>query len=400
VISLVVAVGLPVVIGLGLDRGYGLHTFANRQPAAKVEAPPPLRRGGSIALAGARSSITIGPELAAYRVVYKVESHNGPHPTVASQTISVRRPFDARIEQRSGAPPGVGALSVRVTRLATVAVTQTDRTATALSPAPAPAGSDLRPGISLTDAIAAHVVQRREQREVLGRPCQVFRAGGAIAAGELVPYAGSHESDDFCVDRAGLVLEDVWIKDGVWLQRRVAVAVTESPALTDDEFQLIGEELLPFQDGNGSVRAIDPASAPTGRGWLLNQAPAGFALVGRFAVTPPASKPANVTDSSPAFRDSASVIDVYTRGPDVIEVEQGIASSPAVGKFKPSPVATPVDLGELGRGEALLDLRANEVRAGFGDGRFVRVFGTVGLLDIADVARRLHPVDGTGLRYL
>lgn len=398
IVACVVVVVGSVAAGIELDRHSGDQGAAGASTTTTAK-PPALSRRGSEVVPGRPAPVTVRRVPAAWSVTYRVEGHDGSRPTHSTQIITVRRPFDARIEERQGDPPGQEPAVVRTTRLGVLASQQSPSEATVLSPAPAPAGSDLRPDISLEQAVQESVLERREVRTVAGRRCQVYRAGGAITAGELVPPKHSSERDEFCVDDAGLVLEDVWWKDDVWLQRRVAVEVNEAPAVDDGLFRLAGEQVVSFEAGNGSVRPVDPTTLPTGPGWRVSHVPDGFTLSGRYAVVPVGSQQASDVQS-PSIRDTASVIDVYRRGVDVIEVEQGIAASPEVARFKPSPVAVPTDLGPLGDGEAILDLRANEVRAGMSDGRFVRVFGTVPLPDLIDVARHLEAVAGSGIRYV
>jgi hypothetical protein len=59
-----------------------------------------------------------------------------------------------------------------------------------------------------------------------------------------------------------------------------------------------------------------------------------------------------------------------------------------------------VDLGAVGPGEIVLTPRGVEVRALTGGGHYVRVFGTLPASDLAAIARQLHAVAGTALRYL
>jgi hypothetical protein len=75
---------------------------------------------------------------------------------------------------------------------------------------------------------------------------------------------------------------------------------------------------------------------------------------------------------------------VWIRGGDVLVLDQGTGQP-----FQPGGRARPVDLGPLGQGEALLDLRSSEVRT-TDEAGYVRLFGTLLPDELAAIARTLR----------
>jgi hypothetical protein len=218
-------------------------------------------------------------------------------------------------------------------------------------------------------------------RRIAGRLCDSYRIG----------------SDELCIDGAGLVL------------------MTRAPTVVDIATQVrVGDESLSaaelaaplakgFADpGRGSIRPIDPDSAPPGTDYSLDAAPAGFALVGRYAVAP---LTAEVLRKS--RKVIANIVDVYVRGPDAVVVERG-------GKLDLTAVtdadigtldgATEVDLGMLGTGLVGIGgvgpFGYREVRAFPAPGRYVVVAGTLPADELVAIMRSLRAWPGTAIKYL
>lgn len=359
--------------------------------AVVTHAPVDLRAGSVLSPSGA-SPVEVVRTPDAYRVVYREESHAGGDTVVSTEEIWVRRPFDGRVEERRGPPPGTELLTTTVSRLGVFAFRNEGaaRPDVLFEVPPASAASDTPVTPALAGAIDQGLSERRERRRILAlaRDCQVYRFGRQLRSGTLVPI-GSIEGEyvDACIDEAGLVLEEVWSVGGSILERRVAVDVDENAALDDGLFTPPSVEALDVLSGGGSARPIDPGSHPPGPFFEPSEIPASLERLGRFEVVPP---------QGGAFGDPlqqagrlASVSDVYGRGPEFLVVDQGVLGGS--GPFEPEPGAFPVDAGQVGPGELILGARFSEVRIVRDDGSFVRVYGTVPIELLLDVVRAIRP---------
>ncbi|HYZ92902.1 MAG TPA: hypothetical protein VFA34_10990 [Actinomycetota bacterium] len=357
--------------------------------AAWVLRPGPnLREGSDVVETGSVRIASRTPD--AYRIVYRTESRAGGEVVVGTERLWVKRPFKARSESWTGAPPGRKRTSVTINAFARINV---GNSAFAIPPGPAP--QDRRIERSLGEITHAGYLERRELRRVTGRLCRVYRAGGEGGSGSLERLSDDKTYTDLCFDAAGLVLEEVAYSDGKLLNRSVAVTVDESPRVPDRLFRT-GEPTLSARQGGGSVRAAEPASRPPGDFWELSNVPRGFRHEGRYAVIPPQSG-----FDDPTMRSGiiAFTSDVLVDGLDVVVVEQGstLGGSPP---FSADPNAKRVRAGALGRGELLYGLRTSEVRVLRKGGKFVRVVGTVEPSRLLAIARSLEKRRGGELIYL
>ncbi len=377
-----VAVGAVVGIGLAL----GLTALSRRDAG--------IDRSGSITI-GAGKPIVIDRIPNGYRIEYRVEERVGDDIRLSTDRLSVRRPFDSRLETWTGAPPGRALLSTEIATLGRTGNTRGDADEARSDQPPAVAAVDVRLDVSLESAVKDGFLRRRERREVIGRPCQVYRSGARLHAARLQqPTKDAYV--DSCVDRNGLVLEEVRFADGSGRSRRVAVTVALEPDLADTLFH-VGEANLTVPNGGGSTRRVVPTSTPPGEFWQLDAPPEGFALVGRYGVVPP--QPENFTDPAREGFRQAGVSDVYTRGTDLIVIDQG-GTLRAQPPWTVDPTNAAIDLGAIGAGEVVLTPRGAEVRALTGGGHYVRVFGTLAPDALAAIARQLHQVPGGQLDYL
>jgi hypothetical protein len=160
------------------------------------------------------------------------------------------------------------------------------------------------------------LVVRRERREVFGRQCQVYRAGGPVSAGDLKRYeAGQDTYADVCVDSGGLVLEEYWVSRGRPIQRRAAIEVEVNPPLDPDLFEIN----VPMREGFNRG-AIQKVSGRRAEGWMLRDVPDDFDAVGRYVV---AISPSAVPQTSQSSPDApVSTTDVYVNGPDLLVIDQ------------------------------------------------------------------------------
>jgi hypothetical protein len=358
---------------------------------------PELSREGSERTAGAGAPLlSIERTPVSYRMTYSIELYRPDSVTVTREEIEVRRPFDARIVSFVGDKR----TDVRASRLGALVLTTGGGVRTLVSP-PAPAASDIRVDAVIDEAVQMGTIEPREQRRVVDRDCQVYRAGGTILSGELVAIGTNDgEHADFCVDEAGLVLEEVWVQDGHAVRRRVATKVEEDVRFDDGRFSLADEEALTAEEGNGFIRSVDPASAFEGVVYRLPDAPEGFQFVGRYVVQPPKLSPLTrdpLAEEQPTG-EQVSMVDVWTRGAQMLALYQTIAADVAAVPSRPRTYRE-VDV-PVGAALAVLDLRINEVRIELPEDRFIRLMGTLPTQTLVEIASGLRAEAGAGLRFL
>ncbi|MGI8794861.1 MAG: hypothetical protein ACR2H3_17090 [Acidimicrobiales bacterium] len=385
-------------IGVGLALAAlagGVAVFATR--SGDGEVPSIADRVGSSEVADA-SPIEFGDEPSAYRIVYRLEQAGADDAlTVNTDVVSVNRPFESRLETKRGAPPGGDLLSVQVGRLGHLETRGPSRATATVGAELGVPPSDVRVAAVIDDLIDRGKIERREQRKVAGRMCQVVRSAVPFSA-TSIEAATTDEYADNCVDGTGLVLEEFYVVDGKPISRRVATKVDIDPTFAANTFRT-ERVTIPVNKGGGSVRELEPASRPEGEAFYeLGAVPTGFVHDGRFSVVPPQA----VNFSDPLRRKFilATVTDVYTRGADAIVVDQG-STLEGGAAFPPAPEGTPtVEAGALGTAEVHFDARGAELRAHTGSGAFVRVYGTVPVARLLEIIRTLQPTTGTGLAYL
>jgi hypothetical protein len=348
--------------------------------------PGPNLRAGSVALSPGPAPVATRV-LDSYEVVYRHEGRAGGRLNLTTDVVDVRRPFDARVETRSGPPPGGTVIDVTINGFTRI---KTTRTILAVPPTSPPA--DLRPDAFLRDAVRDGYAQERERRRVAGRTCRVIRTG-PDSSGSIAPIKALEGTFvDRCFDAAGLLLEEASYTDGKLLDRRLAVSVDEHPDFDPAAFDVSGQT-LDEKIGGGSVRQLTADSRTPGTFWVLHAVPNGFEHQGRYAVVPPQSE---LTD--PRQRESivATVDDVWTSGPDVLIVEQG-GTLGGVAPFGPDANARTVDVGALGRGQLQYSPRSSVVRVTTSGGRFVVVKGTLAPTRLLAIARSLVSETGGAL---
>jgi hypothetical protein len=324
-----------------------------------------------------------------WHIEYRLEEPGG---NVSTDKVWVRRPFDSRLETWTGPPPGTAKV---VEEIATFA-RRTNGELTLQLP-PGLAAADARVDAVRAAAVKAGVLVPGATKTVVGRRCQVLRSRVLLTAAVLQRPTAKDYADS-CVDEAGLVLEDVLVSGGKQLQRRIAVSVEEDRPVGDDLFP-VKQQSLDVRSGGGSVRALADGSRAPGEFFELPSVPAGFVRMGRYSAVPPQPENFSAQDPLGEARRRASVVDVWTRGPDLLLVDQGatLGGAPA---FAPDASAPQVDLGPvLGKGEVVLSAVNPGVRVALAGGRYVRVAGTLPTGDLAALARQLQKVEGTPLTF-
>ena len=300
----------------------------------------------------------------------------------------MRRPFASRVETWKDGK----LLSVRQSAFG-VLTSESPGSSAPLNIAvpPSLSGGDLRIDVAIPEALAAKTIIRREQREVFGRKCQVYRAGGPVLAGDIEKYKpGEGTYADFCVDRNGIVIEEYWIDEERLLRRRVATDLDIDVSISDKTLDITTPEDPDIH--RGAVERIKK-EAPTGEGlplWTLPKTPKGFDSLGRYAViiSDQAYPRMNVLTPSVA---PASTSDVYLRGPDFFVVDQDPSLGALINLEK--RVTRDVDVDDLEDAQLIIDGRMNEIRAKTPDGSYIRIFGTLPSDELLDLAEDLRPLE-------
>lgn len=361
-------------------------------PKSKAALPP---RSGSEVVKGA-PAVEIVRTPTTYRAVYRSESGSGDSQVVTTDKIWVQRPFKSRLESFTDAPPGTKRLSEEVANFGLRRSAGETGAPLVLAVTPQVGAADVRVASALADALEAKLVERREVRRVAGRLCQVYRSG-TFFSDSVFKAASAAERADSCVDEAGIVLEEVLFAGDRQIIRKVAVEIEEDAVNGDDLF-VTGDATVTVKDGGGFIRQADPTSGPVGEYFEVTPIPEGFTRRGRYTIIPP--QPENFTDPTRESQQLAGTVDVFERGTDFVLVDQG-ATLRGADPFMVDPASRMVDAGPvLGQAEVLLGPRGSEVRVARGGGRYVRVYGTLPVSELAAVARTLQPVQGTGLVYL
>lgn len=328
----------------------------------------------------------------AYRAVYRVDNLAGGGAAVSTERVWVRRPFGGRVEVREGPPPGDAVVTTIVSGFALRQRGSGGEAPFVLAVEPAPPEGDLRLDGALDDAVPrALLTFREERRRVLGRRCDVYRS-------PLLSPTGREEGDfrELCIDAAGLILAEEQTAGGKVLRRRRAVSLELEPDLDDDLFAAAGEP-VDVDEGGGALRKLTPASrVADATVYELASGPEGFEHLGRYALTP--ASPITEGLVPGGFR-IVGVVDAWVKGPDFVAVFNGGTEDESE-PFGGDRRARRADLGAPGRGETVVSLSGAEARVDLGEGRFVRVFGTLSVDRLIALARQLEPRTGGSITPL
>lgn len=348
----------------------------------------PLKRSGSEEVR-TDSAFAMGTSLDGYRITYRVTQRGVGHRT--TEVLTARRPFTSELLSKDERGAVVDVQRWAFGRVKTVTGKETPQV---FAVGPTIGGYDFHPSISVDEAAARGLLDRREQRKVVGRRCQVYRTATALTGGVLTALdATSKEYADVCFDEQGLLLEEWWVVDGSAIRQRVATEVKET---APDDFGAGWSEeptTASVGDGGGSVLRLRAGSAPPGPYFEASSVPPGFTHVGRYSVVPPQPITVEGADRTSAI---ASTADVWQRGSDVLILDQG-GSLGGRQAYPPDPTNRSIDLGGLGTAEVVLGLGTNEVRIVVGRGRYARVIGTLSTGALVDVARSLVQKQGNEL---
>jgi hypothetical protein len=378
----VVLASIAVAIGLGAG-GDDDDGAADRSTTTTTEVEP-LEREGSVELEDAAPLPAPEPH-DRYRMTYRV-SAGASAPTV--EVLTVDRPFTSELVTKGDDGDVRGIHRWAFGRVIT-AVGDEDPTVFAVGPNVG--GYDFHARSAVDEAVESGLLERREQREVIGRRCQVYRTGTSVSDGVLAPVGDvEDEYADVCIDADGLLLEEWWVLDGHAIRQRLATELDESVPDAFGDGWVEEPTSMPVGQGGGSVRRLRPGSAPPGDFFEAPSAPEGFTHLGRYTVVPPQAIDMAEADSGKIV---ASTADVWVRGGDVVVLDQG-GTRGGVDTYPRDPDNRTVEIAGVGTAEIVLGLATNEVRIQRDVGKFVRVIGTLTSDELLAVARSLVLTEG------
>lgn len=344
-----------------------------------------LGRDGSVEVDGAPN---IAPGTQPFPGSYAITSRVSTDGSTSTEVHRVVAPFDARTETFASRDATGALLAEREVGFGFLATRSRGAALSTLEVPPVAAGPRLAEALRSSERLG--LVERREVRMVARRRCQVWRTSGEFAATTFVP-PGDDEYLDLCVDSEGLLLEEWLVADDRPVRQKVAIAVDFDDIDLRAVRKLSRDITLPISQGGGSVTRIGDAERPVGPFLEVTAPPEGFQLHGRYTVVPPHP---GLRKGGDRGKVRAATVDVYVRGTDVIGVERGgvldLSDPWSVDSRFPD-----VDLGpSIGTGELVPGRLGSELRALLGSGRFLRIFGTVELDQLVELARALTPIDG------
>lgn len=245
---------------------------------------------------------------------------------------------------------------------------------------PGPVSNDLWLSTELPDALARGVaVDQHESRQVAGMRCAVYRLADP-PSGPLHQLDMSVGHDDMCLAGNGLVLSEAWTYHGSVVEQRTAVTVAigswqagiPRPGSTASATY-----------GRSAGAVVTPDAHPVS--FLATPAPpTGF----RAAMSPVDFR---LPDSShPTQMVASTVVWSFVRDASVVTVEAGRERGGVLPWSAADSPTRPVKLAGLGAASTALRSDGPEVRVDLGDGRWVRVRGTVPLTTLVKYAGALQ----------
>jgi hypothetical protein len=363
-----------------------------KQPVApSVPAEPAIEPAGVHEGPAEPPALLAAGDLMAYRLVYRVEAYGSSGSIVDTEVHEVRRSFEARVETRTGEPPGTDLTTLSIWGFGFTEIGAPGQQRATLIGEPVLPGGEAGVTGDLTDAIdAGSLVYREQQQAILGRDCYRYRTGGPV---DVVRLTEPTRTDfaDLCIDDAGLVLSESWVVKGQLFRRRTAVELDTDATFDDNRFQPTGTAPV-FGEGGGLIGQVTPDSQfPDVVHWALPAPPEGFRHRGLYSFTPAAPTTAELGDGSTVL---TGLSDVYESGADAVIIVNGGTNdhTDAIGDVG----GDSVDLGDLGTGFVRRRARGAEILVRLDRGRFVKVHGTLPLDDLVAIARSLVPLDGAG----
>jgi hypothetical protein len=294
----------------------------------------------------------------AFRVVYRVEDSAGPETRMLTSVVAVRRPYEARLESREGAPPGGNVLSATVTnRNHQFALSGADQEDYGFEVTPATAPQTYAVG-ALRAGVDAGVAAESGEDVVLGERCTrfVYLKGGT----EPLALANDSQRVESCVTGDGILLREAVTLGGRRVRLAEAVTVARSPNFPPETF-FTGRKPArgsPF----AAVRIVAEGKTPSDVKLLLSAVPPGFSVDQRVSVQ---------RAGGPGSPPRLFFNEAFLGGPELVVTEQLIQQG--VGSPWPAEEGTPQDLGGGRTGRLVVHAGSVEVRVEV-EGTHARVF--------------------------
>lgn len=329
---------------------------------------------------GTRSSGVLAAETSqGYRIVYRVEDRSRPQVRVTTEVVEVGRPYDGRLETRSGRPPGGEITSGQVTnrdyfwQLGEQGVPHFG-----VRRIPAGPARDVSYG-ALLDAVRGGVVDALGAGRIAGRRCTWF-ASGEPGPQRLEPATAEGRIES-CVDRSGMLLSEVWVFGGK--AARIVEAVSVSTRVPSPRRFLNGKDLrsetlqrpdaLRLIQGQFVVDEDADVDLPTAirapRGWRRD----------RRAIA---------STASGGGRATQFLSETFVSDGQLVVVERG--THPALRPGWPVDEGGRIDLGTLGAGRVVY----------YADRVELRLIGNLGFVRVAAPSQRLAVEFARGLRAI
>jgi len=340
-------------------------------------------------------NFTVTSVPSAYSIEYRVDSYDSSGKvSTDTEQFQFQRPFDAAVEGKAGAPPGTTQQWKSVSNLGLYSDTSSGSDPQVYRVLPQTALADLRLDSTLGDLVKEGIFTPREQRRVLGRECQVYRTGAPLETFSLAK-ATATDYADACIDASGHLLEEVSVVSGKLGGRMLATSVNDHPTATASTFKITGPPSS-LADGGAELTSIDLDKAPVVHYWSM-PTPAGYQHTGRYRLRQEQSQSSNSTETPATTAAPApakileTYVDVYTKGNDVLVVQQGAKDAEQAADAS-DPTKQTAPLGSLGTVELRTGLTGTQLVAHptTPAGSFLHVSGSAPLAQLKQAAATLR----------
>jgi hypothetical protein len=327
--------------------------------------------------------LAISTDLGSYNVTYQVQviadSGEVEHHL---EKLSVRRPFDAHITFYAGQTVDDPKEFESVVNLGLSSESTSGGEPEVRHSLPAAGRADIRVDVTLPDLINGGYFTAREQRQLLGRLCTVYRTGRTLES-NTAAQATDTDYVDVCIDESGLMLEEMSVNDSKISLRVIATEVNVAPEFGADEFT-ISKAPLGIADGAAVLTEIDKTVTPNANLLRLPTPPDGFEHKARYLLREAPSAEVAATGVAPT---NDTYVDVYVNGTKTVIIHQGpVAYEPQVDTTD----ARNVDLGLWGEGKLVLGIAGHTVSVNPTGQWFIHMTATIPSADLQTLAGQLR----------
>jgi hypothetical protein len=310
----------------------------------------------------------------AYRVVYRVEDTAGAAPLTSTDVLSVRLPYEARLEHRDGPTPDGEVLSATVTNQRFRFNFSGGEERFVLRQVPDALYSTVSVE-ALEAAVAAGAAERLGEGTVGGEACTRYRY--RAAGDEILTPGDDQQRVETCVTPDSIAVSEIIVLNGRQVRTAEAVEVDRAPNFTAETFltnraPANEKETRLVEEG----QKVTEGPAPEGVERLGMSAPTGF-KAGRTA-----GVGRQVSPASPLL---TLFVQTFERGTETVFVEELLSISETAPWSEAEGDA--VELGATRTGKVVYRPNSAEVRVKAGD-EWVRVTSARPELALA-VARTL-----------